>query len=731
MKFSLKKTLGMVMAFASILNIKEKEIPIADGKVAFTEEQLATIHAQFNPATADKAIEAINKEIAQNEEVANASSKLDEALLAYETAEEAAAKKAKEKKPNASEEEPGLNAKIEQLTTKAKEAETALAKANQNLEATVKKLMESAEDDSPLERILGQKAKEMKTHSATHLFGSGKAFDAFEGRNWNALAAGKTTSATDWTASDASNIQKLNGDAELYFRENPDVIKSLHRDNFGLPASWGKTFNVVDKITTGSITTAEITQGRKLPWLPKNKQKIQPEEGKIFPISIDIEYVGHLLSQIEASWLASMNNEGSQYDKMTFVRFLLMELDKKARLEDRQASINGVYVQTPDDATKAPSFLHRQDGLKVLIWRAREITKKFRPFNLGTPTATNIVDYVENFVKSLPYEVRKMNGIELGLSPTWIKAYGDRYEQIHATQTDYKGVMPYPKGYPNIKFQPVIDLEGSDVVYITETSNLDILENRPKEKGWYRFGSDGRRNIFIINDYKLGIRLKHIGTTVADGDPDAFKVQSIWTNNVPLFSDDFFAPVYDDETGVIKATFNQYKVDEGWKTDITNITGLAEGIIVRLQGNTSLAAAKNVKNNANLSLTGDFDLSSGGTLTLRVQADGKLKELKRTTEPVSTPAETVVSFDGTSIDASEGSEFNYTAASNQVLAEILNGVEGDEIKITGKTGGGNTITVSDSTTIEVASNAVLATDADFIQLIFVDGKWTEFNRTIA
>lgn len=137
-------------------------------------------------------------------------------------------------------------------------------------------------------------------HSATHLFGDNKAFNAFDGRNWNMRAAGLVTSATDWTG-DSSQIEKLNGDLTLYYRENPDEIKSLHRDNFGLPSFWPKRFNVVDIVASGTIVTAEISQARKLPWLPKNRQLIKPEEGKIYPVQIDIEFVGYFLQQMEAS----------------------------------------------------------------------------------------------------------------------------------------------------------------------------------------------------------------------------------------------------------------------------------------------------------------------------------------------------------------------------------------------------------------------------------------------
>lgn len=708
----------MAATFLSFLNLKE--IPIADGKVAFTEDQKAKLSEELSESVLQKAIDAFNKDIEENSKVEGISNEIKQMLAAMETPEEAAANKAKQKDPDASDGTSNVDTQLVALKAKMKERDNLISN-----------LLADAENDSPLERILNTNAKEIMKHSATHLFGEAKDFNAFDGRNWNQLAAGKTTTATDWTASDGANIQKLNGDAELYFRENPKMIKSLHRDNFGLPSAWGKTFNVVDRITTGSITTADISQARKLPWLPKNKQSIQAEEGKIFPISIDIEYAGHLLSQIEASWLASFNTEGSQYDKMTFVRFLLSELDKKARLEDRIASIKGVYVPTPDNATTPGSYINRQDGLLVQLWRARDVRKIYRSFKLGTPNASNIADYVNKLITSLPYEVRTANGLELALSPTHLTNYKNRIENIHGTQTDYKGKPTFPRDYPNIKFQEILELEGSDFMYITQTENHDILENRPKEKSWYRFGYDGKRSIFVFADYKLGIRLKHIGTTVKEGDPAAFKLQSVWSNDVPLFPADFFAPVFDDATGKINATFNQLKVDESWKTDITDINGLASGVIVKIQGNVDLASAKNVKSTGNISLGSNFDLSTGGTLTMIVLADNSLKELSRTTEPEVVTEETAVAYDSATLDASEGSEFNYVGTVALTITEILNGVQGQTVKIFGNAAASQDVTINTVGNIKTASAAVLKLETDSIELVLVDGVWTEFNRTIA
>lgn len=721
-----KKTLAMAMAIASFLNIKEKEIPIADGKVAFTEDQRKILNEGFTEATIQDAITAMNKEIAEKPIVQKANSKLDEALKAYQTAEEAAANLAKKKDPEAEEEDMDLSAKIDLLTARAKSAEDALTLEIKNRDAIVAQLMGEAEVDTPLERILNSKAKAMIKHSATHLMSSNKTYDAFDGRNWNKQAAGKSTTATDWA--DAVNIQKLNGDSELYYRENPDALVSLHRDNFGLPGDWKKKMNVVDIIASGTIASAELSQGRKLNWAPKNNQDIQAEEGKIYPISVDMEFVGHILSEIEASWLMMFNKEGSQAYKVTFVRFLVSELDKRLRLEDRIATTKGVYVKTPDNANKAGRFINRQNGLFYLLWKGRDIDKKYRSFNIGTPTFFNIVDYIKDLIEAIPSEAR--NGLTIYLSEQWLRAYKNRSEQIFGPNNDYTGYPTTPKDFPNIKFQELDDLSGSDFMFVTYPPNIEILENIPKEKSLYRF-EYSLRKIYVFADYKLGIRPVHIGNKIKDGDPAAFKVQTIWSNNVPVFPSDFFVPVFDDTTGEITATFNQLKVDDAFATDITKISGLPAGTIVKIQGDTALPVAKNVINNANFDLTANFDLSTGGTLTMRVNSDLTLKELARTTSAPTSPAIAPVSYIDGTLDAAEGSEFVYGASGALTITEILNGVNGQEVKIYGNDTAASNVTINDTASIEVAGAAVLALEADFVELVLVDGKWIEFNRSIA
>lgn len=700
----------MATLVMTILGIDKIPIDGEGKKVAFSDDQKSELKRFLkDEAQMDDMMQAFNKDLANMETEAQREERLKNEL------------RTALKQTNLTEQE--VENKLEEgnLEDQLK----LINKNQQEQKALIEKLLKDPEGDSPIANgpSIGPKAQ----HSTTHLFGDNKSWNAFDGRPWNQRAAGIVTDATEF--SDRTVVEKLNDDMDHYFRENPEEIKSLHRDNFGLPSFWPKRLNVDDKVADGNIVSAEITQARKLPWLPKNKQLIEPEEGQIFPAQIDIEFVGYYLQKMEASWLNKWNQEGSQPYKESFVRFLVSELDKKARVEDRISTVKGIFVKTPENATVAGKFINRQDGLLYQFYKARHITKKYKPFAVGTPTTSNIVDYVDKMIESLPLEVRVNPNLVFYLSPYWMKAYKRRYEQIHGTQNDYTGYPTNPKDYSNVKFEVMPDLEGLVFMFITFDDNIELLENVPKEKSMYHF-EYLKRIMYIWADYKQGVRLIHIGTTVKDGDPLEFKVQTVWTNDVPIFPADFSIPVFDTLTGRISAKYGYMKVEDGWNTVVTHIDDAKPGQIIKIEGNPNMTTSRNIVSTGNLTLASNFDLKTARILTLFVKADGSIVELKRE-DVVSASAPADVNFDAGIIDASEGVNFYSTAAANEVLDEITNGVEGNEITIYGPPGA-PTLTINDvAGNIEVASQAVLATAADKITLVKVGGVWYESERTIA
>lgn len=709
-----------VAQLATLLGLKEIPIDGEAQQVNLDAAQKQKIVDALGEKLAEEAINGINSEIknmAQNNLDLKAIQDEIDALV---------------KESNLTEEEIKNIAKDEKGDSETLASLKAIGEKQKEMAATIQKLINDPEGDSP-EAVIHGNSKNMK-HSATHLFGSGKSYDAFEGgRTWNARLRDGGVKATDFNQSGV--IPLLQNDVTHFVEENNGVLNSLFNDFRDLPSQWDRRTGVLDRVSDGYIIPAEIVQGRAKGWSPKNKFKIASEQGQVYRKKIDIAFDGYELQEIENTWIRQYNsNDGSHPWKMSFIGFLLSELVKRQMLDDRMAQINGIYVESPDGDNKPGAAVNSQNGLRYLYWYHKEVSKKYRPFDIGAPTDANIVDHINTLIEMMPEIERKEQGLEIQLSSRWLKAYmkraGELYPKLYSTD---QGKMNYqlmsPIDYPNIIFQEIIDQTKSDFIAITQSKNIQILDYNVSEKGKFTVVHDIRdTNIFA--DYRLGIRIKFVGTKLEAGDPREFEMQKVWSNNMPVFGSDVFAPAFDiDNSGILKTNFANVEVDAAWKTDITNIEYIGKGTVVRIKGNTGLAAAKAVKKNTNLLLTTDFPLASGGTLVLFAQEDGKFLELSRTTAPPVVPSADI-NFTTGVIDSKGGTVFRYTGAATQAITSILNGVEGKTIRIYGTDTQSVDVTLSDVASINVASAATLGDSNDYVQLTYVDAVWVETGRSI-
>src|SRR5690606_24094881 len=197
-------------------------------------------------------------------------------------------------------------------------------------------------------------------------------------------------------------------------------------------------------------------------------------EAKIYPVQVDIEHAGYLLQTLLTSWLHQCNKVGSQAYKWSFVRFLLVELDKRARQEDRIVAVKGVYVPTPD-STQIPGLaVHRSDGILIKLWRAYFLEKKFKSAQIGAPSNSNIVDYVKNLLeKNVPLEEINSANLILYLSPEWIRRHVERKRVLFGHDNNYTGQeLMEIENFPNVKLCALSELSGSDFMFITYDDNI-------------------------------------------------------------------------------------------------------------------------------------------------------------------------------------------------------------------------------------------------------------------
>lgn len=730
----LNKTATAVM---SLLGINKIPMNSESSATEFSADQRKELEAKLGTEKTQKIIDAFDTELkAMNDGNADLSV-IDaelEALLAENPDLGAAASDDDEGDEDEDDDED--NDDDETGTKKPKATSNRLIAISRKLGALKKGLSAQNETiaalmDKPEEEVKTQTTTAVKNnifkHSATHLFGTSKNFFAFDGRPWNERLRDSSAKVTDFN--NDSYIPTLIDDAKHFVLDYPEALQSLMTDTRTLPAEWDRISGVLDRVANGNIITGEIVQGRAKGWSPKNKFKISVEEGRVFAKKIDITFNGYELQQIENTWIRSYNKEGSHPWKMSFIYFLLGEIIKRQALDDRNAMINGIFVQTPENREGAA--VNSQDGLLYAFYQYRDVKKQYRPVLLGQITPENVKDKVEQLILSIPETERRLPGLELGITENVLGWYRERAGILYQLQksTD-EGSQVYSKDhpidYPNIKFQPIPDMTKTTFMYITMSKNIQEMSYRREERNAFTFTME-KRDINIFADYKEGIRIKQVGVKLAPGETKDFERQMVWSNEAPIFDPSVSIPAFDDTSGILKLAYTTVVIDEDFKTHITAIENAVPGQVIKIIGNSRLSAARNLVKNTSIAINSNYALNTDGYILLYVNADGTFKELKRTTSADSTPADKIT-FDSEILDVSNGSVFYFDGAAADTLDSVINGVEGKTVKIYGKNAT-ETLTVEASNPLfSVAANVVLKAASDFIELINVGGVYFEVNK---
>lgn len=597
----------------------------------------------------------------------------------------------------------------------------AVQKKNQKLEADNKKLMAIAEPDNP-EKINANIDTTMK-HSKTHLFGSNNSWDAFEGRPWNQQAAGISTSATAWNTAD---ISQLNQDIQDYFRKDPKKLHSTFMDGLQLPPHWKLISGVSDEYIFTTVSTGEITQGLKIKWLPKNNAKFAAQKGKVRDIEIDIEFKGNELKKLEKSYLNNFFNEGSTPFKDGFILYVVKELMKQARKEDKICIGKGVYY--PNENAETPgSFMNNFSGVIKLVLEARD--DLFKSFKLGKPTEENIFEYLEKFVKSLPHEIRILPDLYLYLSPTWRRAYNEARRRVKGTNQDFEGDIMFVDGFPNIKLYAYDQLEGYDLMFLTTEDNISILTDKPGEDGVLQFEKD-TRNTRVYGDYKLATFIAMFGRKLIGVSESSYENQLFFANDVEALTDVYVPVPKNDATPSLKYHHSiAVGANNTAATNITNFTNAKVGSKVYVYGNSD-ANHSTVKNGGNISLIGgDCVMTNNRLLVLFVKADGSFQELERKDIGVQSVEEAAVVLapDSTSIDVSTGTRFVTSVNTGATaITAIENAVAGETYRVEG--GSSTNATTIANSGIFVLSAAMTLDENKFIELYYNGDKFVETAR---
>ena len=563
-------------------------------------------------------------------------------------------------------------------------------------------------------------------HSKTHLFASGKSFDAFEQRPWNARAAGFKVDATDYTP---INIQKLNDDLGAYYREDQTALISFLRAKNRLPEFWKTVSNVQDEIVYAKAFTGEVTQARKKKWLPKGDFEFQPEKAKVFPIQIDIQLKGYELQAMETSWLNNLtmvSSAGSQPYKMSFVQYLAAEFLKKAAEEDQIGHIRGIYMPTADDATSPGLALFKQDGALKKIKEA-QANRVYMPYDLGTPTEENILDYVEKFVNRIPEYWRDMPGMVMYMANYWVDAYLKRRETLKGLMPTYKDGKLTVDRHENIRLVGLSFMNDSKFMFCTTDDNISLLENVPKEKQLLNI-ERSKRDIAIFGDYKIGIHIWAFGYKYDVSQTLSDDKQIFFSNDIEILPD-VYVPLDPNVTTPSVEYHTSLKTGVNTSaTAITDILNAKDGDYIYIKGNTG-SHPSTIANSGKFDLAANVTLDENTLILLYKRGTDDFVEIERWDLTLSNVV--FLSPNATTADATKGKHF-VTAANTgaTTFTDITNAVDGDVYLIEGGSDT-NSTTIAQSGKFSRISASISLAKGNWIKVKYNGEKFVELDRYVA
>ena len=706
--------------FLSLLGITS--LPQKEGKLNLSEEQMQLLKESLGDQDlVDNLVKIANQELLQESKVAKLEKERKETAAALRLILEENNIELQEEE---SEEEEETDPKLK------------TAKKPANITDSINKLKaELAEKNRMIAKLTGEpeldtaeliKSGNMKiAHSATHLFASANGWDAFADRPWNQRAAGQEVKSESYSELSIDRVVEDFGD---YYKQDLNETVSFLRGISRLPSFWGRLSGVQDEAWYVKLFLGEITQGRKKNWLPKGKFEFQPEKVKVYDNQIDLEFMGYELQKLEKTWLGKLNQEGASPFKMSFVAFLMQEIIKKRIEEDEMALIRGIYVPIADDSDKAGSFLHKCEGLLKRIQRM-QVERKYLPYDIGTPTAANIVDYVEKFVKSIPKYYRDLPGMVLYMDPDWERAYHKRREEIKGTMPTYQPGKMTVDRYENIRIEP-LHFGLGDFMFITIDDNIDLVEGSPTEKNTFT-AEKAKRNLAVYADYRIGVHVYAVGYEWPEGLQMTDEKQLFFSNNVEIKLDNYVE--IDPNVTTPSAEYHnelQIGVNTG-NTAITNIIDVPSGTFVYLYGNSGANPSTIAANAANFDMSAAMTLSENSVIKFYKRPDdGKLVEVWRN-ENLLEPNYVILDAGATTADATAGDRFITSAnAGATALTNIVNAENGDKFRIEGGSST-NATTIAKTGNFSRISASITLSDGNWIDVIYQDGKFIELGRSVA
>lgn len=435
------------------------------------------------------------------------------------------------------------------------------------------------------------------------------------------------------------------------------------------------------------------------------------------------------LKELERTWIGSLNREGSQVIKWSFIEYILAETAKKLHNERELRRING--ARRDPNVNEAGRAMEAADGIYEFIRKKvdgymdinkEKVVYQIKPFELGEITEVNIGEKFFEGTSMIPAVYRDSGQLALYV-PSYMVVWYHKYNELHyGVNQDYKANMMYVKEYPSVKLIPVPNADNHTRIIWTMQGNIKCFEHVPGEMT--RFNIEQQDwTLKVWSNWKESVWARAVGykyTKKADMD---YSRQMIFCNEMDRPASSFIDAEKDKNPSAAIHTSIQ-TVANTQEFAITDIEGAEVGRLITLK-------CGSVDKGVKIEKSGKFELISaawtpavGDTIKLMKRADGKFIEISRASSTLN-----MLRFDdnATTPDVSEGNEFATSANTEATAITNFTGAKQGEVYTIHGAGSTNASTIANSGNF-VLTNAMTLKEGAMIRLVFDGKKFYEVER---
>lgn len=490
-------------------------------------------------------------------------------------------------------------------------------------------------------------------------------------------------------------------------------------------------------IWLGEFSQADNTIGSNFDNVTKGNYDFGTETLRMFSVMFAHKFQN--LAQLEKTWIGSLNREGSDPLKWSFIEYLLAETAKKLHNEREMRRVNGVRKNpNPNQPGRA---MEAADGFYEFIRKkvdghidntpdggtTGKVVYQIKPFALPRITPANIGEVLYLGTSMIPDHIRSTGNVVCYIPAPLVPWYHKYNEAKYGLNQDYKANIMHVKEYPNVRLVPVPNADNHHRIVWTLDGNIKCYEQKAGEMLDFRIEQQDW-SLKVWANWKESIWAESVGykyTNPAEMDGSR---QLIWCNDYDR-PDDFFV---EGQPDVNPSAVLHNSIVTGYNKqvkEIDDIEGAKVGEVVNIK------CGPDGDNGVTIKKAGKFDLISeewtpktGDVISLMKRADGKFIEIGRRTAAASAY---MFPNDATAPSVADATVF-VTGENTKATAitDLADAVTGTVYTIHGN-GSDNASTIANGGNFSLTKAMTLKTGA-IIQLVKVDdGKFYEVSRAEA